>query len=243
MNFRLRTMEFVKTASRKAGVELRGANTIFERRLTAAIAHRGLTHVIDVGGNVGQFGNSLFASGYSGRLLSFEPQPDAHAELTAQAEIQGSNWHVAPPMALAEVEGTATFRQFSSNALSSLLQPGERMQTAAPTAEVAKSYEVRLARLDEILPELWSERPAFALKIDTQGAERRVLEGAEGCLSQAKLVQLEASIGQLYDGQPFYYEIDTFMRGLGFELIDLEPGYRAPDSKALLEFDVVYARP
>jgi FkbM family methyltransferase len=245
MKFRSLVTDFIKAVGRKSGVELSRASNVFEQRLTAALVYRKLHHVVDVGGNVGQFGDALYRTIYCGALLSFEPQPDAHIELSERAKdaaALGRNWRVAPPMALAETDGTTTFHHYSKSAMSSLLQPAEHMRSAVPSAEVVKRYEVRLARLDKVLPELWPERPDFALKIDTQGSEQRVLEGAQGVLAQAKLIQLEVSIGQLYDGQPSYHEIDNFMRDLDFELIDLEPGYRVPESNALLEFDVVYAR-
>lgn len=242
MSLKARIQESVKSLGRGLGLDIRKVSSSFGSRFARAIRQQGLNHVIDVGANVGQFGTELYAQGYRGVLLSFEPQPDAHAELARRAAASGQDWRAAPPMALSDTAGFATFQQFSATAMSSLLAPRNRMAEEVPEASVAQSYEVETARLENVLPGLWPDMPDFALKVDTQGAERKVLDGAAGVLGQARLVQLEASIGQLYTGQPLYHEIDALMRELGYALVDLEPGYRSRDDNTLLEFDVVYAR-
>src|SRR4051794_33214847 len=51
-----------------------------------------IDHVIDIGANVGQFGSSLRAVGYKGSIYSFEPVPEACAELEKRAS-RDARWH------------------------------------------------------------------------------------------------------------------------------------------------------
>ena len=44
-----------------------------EMRNAMLCQHMGITHVIDIGANTGQFAESLYDFGYTGQVVSFEP--------------------------------------------------------------------------------------------------------------------------------------------------------------------------
>ena len=54
-------------------------------QLVAVLQHFRITCVLDVGANVGQYGSLLREWGYPGRIVSFEPQADAHRALERRA--------------------------------------------------------------------------------------------------------------------------------------------------------------
>jgi hypothetical protein len=57
--------------------------------------------VLDVGASIGQFAKEMFAGGYKGKIISFEPLSQAHGQLLAAAR-GNSGWEVAPRCALQE---------------------------------------------------------------------------------------------------------------------------------------------
>ena len=61
-----------------------------------------------------------------------------------------------------------------------------------------------------------------ALKVDTQGSELGILQGARECLRQSViLAEVEVSFFQRYEGQAVFRDVAGFMEEHGFDLIDL----------------------
>lgn len=90
-------------------------------------------------------------------------------------------------------------------------------------------------------------------KIDVQGAELAILQGGARHLGQNLVaLELEVEFCGLYQDQPLFAEVDTFVRGMGLELWDLrltywkyEQGRHAPGPQKgrLVCGDALYLRP
>jgi hypothetical protein len=103
---------------------------------------------------------------------------------------------------------------------------------------------VEVRRLDRILTELLAQFPSPRLfvKVDTQGWDRHVLEGAEAWWPRIVSVQTEVSVTALYEKSWNFEEAMKFMSELGFVATGIYPAAR-DDQLRLLELDVVFARP
>ena len=89
------------------------------RRFLSAFA---VDCVFDVGANEGQYAAQLRADvGFTGIILSFEPNPAAFAILAKRAE-HDAGWHVFN-LALSDFDGTAPFHVMAASQFSSLEQP------------------------------------------------------------------------------------------------------------------------
>lgn len=80
------------------------------------------------------------------------------------------------------------------------------------------------------------------LKIDTQGYEVRVLDGATALLNVIIGLQLELSFVPLYEGHKLYDALADRLRALGFSIWGIWPGIHEPNSGRMLQVDVVFFR-
>ncbi len=73
-------------------------------------------------------------------------------------------------------------------------------------------------------------RPPNLLKLDVQGGEALVLDGATSCLRQIEVAQIEVSFRRVYESAPLAVEIIARMGEAGFRVYDLcDVHYRRSD--------------
>lgn len=237
-------LHLARLAGRQLGLEIQRADarTMPSLRLVKILHDRGLSTVIDVGANDGGYATDILDAGYRGSVVSFEPIPDCYQTLLVKARQWRGRWIVGPRVALSNQDATATFHVAANSVSSSLLEMTNHHVSAAPASATVAALEVKTQRLDTILPELGIRGDVF-LKLDVQGAERMVLDGATNALaSKIKGVQLEMSLEHLYEGQDRARELDVYLTSRGFTCWDIIPGFRDPISHRLLQYDGVYIR-
>jgi FkbM family methyltransferase len=205
------------------------------------LQHHGITTVLDVGANVGQFASALRTWGYRGRIISFEPVPEAFAALVKRA-ARDVRWS-AMQLALGDQDGQQILRVSRHTVFSSLREMGEPLRRRFPAAADVHEQTIVVRRLDSIWAELVMEPGRVLLKCDTQGYEREVLLGARGVLDSVYGVQLEASVEPLYRGEARMTELMALMEQLGFALGGIEAGTHERATGRLLQADCLFLRP
>lgn len=196
--------------------------------------------VIDVGANVGQFASWVRRSGFDGPIISFEPQPDEHAELAAASELD-AEWTVAPRCAVGSGDGTAQIHVAGNSQSSSMLEMLDLHKDNAPASVYVDSLETPVRRLDDLLAEFDFDPAGALLKIDTQGFESEVLRGASLTLPVIAAAHVELSLAPLYDGQALVSEIFALFGAAGLELSIINDCFNADDGK-ILQIDGGFTR-
>ncbi|WP_331527264.1 FkbM family methyltransferase [Nocardioides sp.] len=206
------------------------------------LAHLRVDLVFDVGANAGGYARTLRRLGYRERVISFEPLSGPFARLAAVA--QGDPLWDVVRCAVGDHEGDALVHVAgNAGASSSVLPMLASHMAAAPGATYVADERVPLHRLDELVRDHVSGRRCF-LKLDVQGYERAVLDGATDLLADDRLVgvQAEMSLVPLYEGSMLWRETVELLSGHGFELAALIPGFADPTSGRLLQADGVFIR-
>lgn len=87
--------------------------------------------------------------------------------------------------------------------------------------DVIKKSTMKCRALDEFLKEKNVSDIDF-VKLDTQGSELNILQGAPFILAQSVFgLEIEVYFSELYKNAPLFSEIDLYVRKFGFDLIDL----------------------
>jgi FkbM family methyltransferase len=204
----------------------------------ALLRNLGITTVLDVGANIGQYASGIRRWGFSGRIISFEPQSQAFPQLQASADEDG-NWK-AVNIALGDKEETLSLNVSQNSLSSSLLKalPGE-LQKEAGIDPVASEL-VPVTTLDSFCDAERLDDEAIFLKLDVQGYELAVLCGAERLLRRCKGVQLEMALAPTYEGQPLIDCIISALYNHGFRLVKIHEGFKDDQSGYTLEVDGIF---
>lgn len=212
-----------------------------EAALAKMLNQHRIDTVLDVGANEGQYALSLRQLGFSGRIISFEPLAMAHQRLRRSA-VNDTSWTIAPRAAIGNQEGEIRLNVASNGASSSILPMLQSHQQAAPDVEYVRTEVVPISRLDGVAEEFLGEARNIFLKIDAQGFELPVLQGARELISRIAGAQLELSLVPLYEGQALFSELVEWMRKAGFSIWGILPGLTDNSSGRLLQTDVVFFR-
>lgn len=159
--------------------------------------------IFDVGANVGQTVQRLKPLFPDAQIHAFEPIPAIHAQLRANA----AKFHNVFPhaLALADRAGHATITLQSSSELNSL----NPTLTPAPGAEAVK---IQLETLDA-----FCDRAGIGhidlLKLDVEGLELSVLQGARGHLASGAVDFVLAECG-LMPGEPRFTPLSDMIAAL-----------------------------
>jgi FkbM family methyltransferase len=210
--------------------------------LSLLLAHLEVDLVLDVGANDGGYTRTLRRLGYRGEVVSFEPLPGPFALLRAAA-ADDTHWDVVR-CAVGDDEGEIVVHVAGNDGASSSVLPMlDAHLTAAPAAAYVADEKVPLHRLDGLVGDRVEGRRCF-LKMDVQGFERAVLDGAVTLLSGGHVlgVQAEMSLVPLYEGSMLWRETVDRLSGAGYELASLVPGFTDPTSGRLLQADGVFVR-
>ncbi|MDN4520337.1 FkbM family methyltransferase [Mycolicibacterium austroafricanum] len=211
-------------------------------RTVKLLEHYGVSCVVDVGANDGGFASAIRALGYRGQIISFEPLNAPFRSLSRLAKADGA-WEVMQ-CAVGDSKSQMTMHVSGNSGLSSSILPMLKAHTdVAPNSTYVGTETVGQERLDDLLPErnIGPESRMF-LKVDVQGYERAVLDGASRLFADRTIIglQMELSLVPLYEGAMTYREALDRAEGLGMTLMGLDPVFTDPRSGQLLQADAVF---
>jgi FkbM family methyltransferase len=218
---------------------LRYDRTIVRSPLRQYLKDLDIDVVLDVGANIGQFGRSLRRLGYKGKIVSFEPLSSAFEGLTRS--IGNDPRWTAVQIGLGNVESQVEINISANNPSSSILPlHNSSLENNQVKLEYIGRETIRIRRLDGIFADVTSPCLRPFVKIDTQGFERQVMEGANGVLPSITAIQLELSLVLTYEGESLIEEMITLLRDKGFVPFWISHGYRDAKTQQLFQVDVFF---
>lgn len=226
----------------KRGYRIERINERLDRQqLGFLMSAAGVTHVIDVGANTGQFARRVRSHGFRGRIDSFEPIDASFAQLTKTMR-RDKAWF-GHKLAASNQSRTAPMNVYPRSDLASLTsvtEAGTAVFGSYQDLTKARTEQVECAPLDDCsLPEVG---PVF-LKIDTQGHDWSVIAGARRLLDRVVMLSIELSFVGLYqEAVPAWKSLED-LAALGLHLAAIDTTVCPADDPLLIgEADGVFLR-
>lgn len=230
--------------ARKLGVvaipEWRLDSYFLAMRIRKIISEYKIDCIFDVGANIGQYRDFLRTNvGYDGLIISFEPDPQ-NLETLHEAQKKDEKW-IVYDYALGKDGKPLDFHIMKKSVFNSFLEPDSSETEAFKNNSVIKTIRLETKRLDEVIEDIKKAHTFenIFLKLDTQGFDLEVFEGASGCLDLIQGVQTEVSVMPIYKNMPTFEDSLQAFKSKGFEVSGL---YSLSESRFphAIEFDCIY---
>jgi FkbM family methyltransferase len=200
---------------------------------------RGITTVLDIGANTGQFASMIRQVLPGAMIYSFEPIETSFRQLKTAAISLGPI--ECFPYALGESDAVLEMHKNDFSASSSILEMHSTHAEAFPFTAHSVIERVQVRSLDSMAPSLNLQGNVLA-KIDVQGYEMNVLRGAEKTLGFLDALIVETSFETLYEKQPLFDDVYGFLCGRGFVYAGNLEQVVDPRSGAILQADGIFLR-
>jgi FkbM family methyltransferase len=168
---------------------------------------RALGTVFDVGANAGQTARMLRGRLRAREVFSFEPNEKTFQQLVANTRADS---HVRPfNLALGDVSQEQTFYVTTYNCTDSLLRPSkDAARFFKDLTRPDREAKVKVVTLDDFCSS-HDIGHIDLLKLDVQGFELKVLDGAKRMLQEQRvpLILTEVNFARMYEGQAFFHDV------------------------------------
>jgi FkbM family methyltransferase len=189
--------------------------------------------LIDAGVGPGTLG--LYEAFPEAHLVLIEPLQEFKPDLERLVSHHGGEYVLT---SVGATEGSATLHVDPK-----VLQMSSVLRSTIPrpwTDEPPQEREVPMTTLDALLEERdW--RPPHGLKIDTEGYEYQVIQGATRLLEQTEFVIAELNVIQQWESDYCFGDFIALMQSHGFHVCDVLDGRKALN-RDVIYLDVMFQR-
>ncbi|NTW32223.1 MAG: FkbM family methyltransferase [Bacteroidetes bacterium] len=228
----------VYNAILKQGYEVSKSDTSL---ICNAIKVNKIDLVLDVGANKGQYSSEIRKYGYNGYIISFEPLEEAYKVLKKKSK-KDKKWEIYRRAAVGNINGKIEMNVSGNSVSSSILNMKKTHTDIAVGSGYVGKEKVDIIKLDNIMDEIKDTYKNIFLKIDTQGYEWDVLDGATNILQIIKGLQCEVSLVELYEGQHLWHDVLNRIKSEGFEIWSIHKGFSDNKNGRTLQADVIFMR-
>jgi FkbM family methyltransferase len=162
---------------------------------------------IDIGAHKGTVSKTIISLSPEVKIYAFEPIESFATEIKKSlANVEVIN------AAVGEKEGTVTFHKTDYTPASSVRPFTKNFDNKFAVSE---DIQAKVVTLDNYFSDKKLQHPVV-LKIDVQGYEREVLNGAKIFLKQVDIIHIESNLIEVYSGQALFGELHQMLTSAGF---------------------------
>jgi FkbM family methyltransferase len=224
-----------------AGLDVRWHAGDQPHSLPAVLDLYGVETVFDIGANAGMSGQYFRNIGFRGTIVSFEPVLRYYRELERKA-AKDPRWF-CENVAIGDSEGELEINvSGAGGAASSFLEMTPAVTKHVPELAIVDRERVRVRTVDALAQDHYPRGDRLFLKLDVQGYERNVLEGARQTLDRIVGLRIELSILKCYEDEPLLCEMLPYLKSLGFALAGIEPAWSDTRTQEVFQLDGMFVR-
>lgn len=228
----------IKSTLKKFGLYVKKFSSSDVGRRILLMKKNNINTIIDIGANIGQYSLEMRHDGFKGKIVSYEPLANAFLKLKNYAK-NDKNWQVYN-RAIGNEDGH-TFINIAGNSVSSSISNMQDLHLEiAPDSAYTGKEKISINKLDTIFRDFYSENDRVMLKIDAQGFEKNIIDGAEKFLEKVILLQLEMSLVSMYENEMLFIDMIAYLKERNFELVSLENGFFDWQTGQLFQVDGVF---
>jgi FkbM family methyltransferase len=196
--------------------------------------------VVDIGASTGETAKEWLAAYPDATVHAIEPLPDSFAQLKALQPRYGGRL-VAHNFAVGAEQRTIDFHFHPAHPTSSsLLRRTDFSSHVLPFTRAEMTIGIEMTTLDFLFADAAAiMKQDVLLKLDVQGAECGVIEGATRFLQSVKFVLTEISLAPVYEGQSDFDTLHEMLRCSGMKLLGFVEQFQVPDSPPIYA-DLLY---
>lgn len=180
---------------------------LFDEYLLDSIPFEDGDSIVETGGNDGDFSLALKRLGKRLSLDSFEPSPREFETLSANVAAMTFYDH-------AEVHNFALWNS-SDETLEFHVKSGTADSSIHPIEGASDVIKVKTKRLDDVLP----RKPYKLLKLEAEGAEPEILEGATGVLDCFDYVTVDVGFERGLKQESTLPQVTNILLNSGFSVV------------------------
>lgn len=212
--------ERLKQVFAKRGVFLGKSVEMDEiKSIVSVIQEYGISDIIDIGANTGQFIRKIRATGFEGRIYAYEPDPKVYKNLKANSKNDLNTTTYNSAILSTPSASATTLLNISTNSgySSSIFEPTSNFQSIYSSIKFTHSVEVSVETLGAAVSKCAGK--SILVKVDAQGAERKIFEDFDlGTERNIAAVQIEVSLIPLYKGEWSFSESIIYFDKHGLRL-------------------------
>lgn len=207
------------------------------QRIDEALVHLGTTGyypelIIDVGAADGT--PFLQKSFPKSRFFWIEPLKEFETALKNLQQTYNGDYAIT---AVGKAEGSLVLHVHEDLHGSTLFNETDGEKADGIPREIPVTTLNRLAAENN-----WKQYGKILLKADVQGFELEVLEGAKELLPQVDVILLEVSFFRFLKQAPDFFDVISYMKGIGYAVYDIVGGLNRPLDSALGQKDLVFVK-